>query len=104
MGGPEGWSTAPEPEVPHEPLSDVTERTLNLRGEASGAQGLGAWAVFWKVGCGRQADCCVAQGESWPVGFSLLGGKGKASSRCSLSSFPILALWKTGPFWLFFSL
>lgn len=42
MGGPEGWSTAPEPEVPHEPLSDVTERTLNLRGEASGAQGLGA--------------------------------------------------------------
>ena len=41
MGGPKGWSTL-KPEVPREPLYDVTERALNLRVEASGAQGLGA--------------------------------------------------------------
>ena len=46
MGGPKGWST-PKPEVPREPLSDVTERALNLRVEASGAQGLELEGWVW---------------------------------------------------------
>ena len=73
------------------------EGTLNLRVKAWGAKGIGSQ----KVTCGRRANCCTAQGKSCPVGFSLLGGKGGASSGCSLRSLPILAFQKTSPFWLF---
>lgn len=47
-----------------------------------------AWGVKGAIGSqevprGRCAHCCMAQGKSCPVGFSLLSGKGEASSGCS---------------------
>lgn len=73
MGGPKGWST-PKPDGPHEPLSDVTERALNLRVKAS-AQGLGAGrlgvdamltAAWPRAGPGQWASASLVEKKRLP--------------------------------------